>query len=311
MRTTSRRLASIIAAIAISALIAACGQAGGPASAPDRLALEQPGAVPADGAARDEAAVGGEDFAGGGDGSEDTAAPENASPIEQRIIKTGEISIQVADVTEGMRAVRSLADEMGGYVGASQAGDTREGGRATLALRVPAARFDATLDRLRELGDEVLNETTREEDVTGAIVDLEARITNLRASEETYRSLLARAERIDDILAVQAQLDNVRGQIEQLEAEVAYLGEQADLSTLTVSLVPAPLETTTQEWSPGQAVQEAVAALLSLGQGLLIALIWIAIVVVPILLGIGVIGFVLIRGMELLRRRAPSDRPTA
>lgn len=312
MRSTSRRVASILAAAAISILAVACA-GGSPTAVFDRTASgpgaqpEQPqGAPPVD---RDASGGGdgGEPVDGGGGGSGEEGY-DPGSPAALQIVRTGEVSIQVGEIVEGVGAVRALATEMGGYVGSSQTSDSFGG--ATLTLRIPAARFDATLDRLREMGDDVLHEATRDEDVTSAIVDLDARITNLRASEETYRNLLARSERIEDILAVQARLDEVRGQIEQLEAESAYLAEQAEMSTLTVSLVPAPVETSTSDWNPGQAVQQAVAALLSVGQALLTAFIWIAIVFLPILLVIGLIALVVIKTLEIFSRRAPR-RPVA
>src|SRR5690606_2317851 len=100
-------------------------------------------------------------------------------------------------------------------------------------------------------------------DVTGQIVDLEARIENLRASEASYRELLARAERVEDILAVQARLDQVRGEIERLVAQLEALEGQADLSTLTVTLVPRPepVETQAATWDPKAQLDQALAAL--------------------------------------------------
>ena len=115
--------------------------------------------------------------------------------------------------------VRALAAELGGYVGGSQAGTLDQA--ASVTLRVPAERFDELLTRLQELTDvEVVSMSTREEDVTGQVVDLAARIRNLEASEASYRVLFDRAERIEDILTVQGRLDEVRGQIEQLEAQL-------------------------------------------------------------------------------------------
>ena len=45
-------------------------------------------------------------------------------------------------------------------------------------------------------------ESTREQDVTGQVVDLQARIDNLEASEASYRELVARAERFRQQLVV-------------------------------------------------------------------------------------------------------------
>ena len=94
--------------------------------------------------------------------------------------------------------------------------------------------------------------STREQDVTGQVVDLEARIRNLEASEASYRVLFDRAERIEDILTVQGRLDEVRGQIEQLEAQLQAVEGQAALSTLTVTIIPRdePVADAQAGWDP-------------------------------------------------------------
>lgn len=247
------------------------------------------------------------------DGSgEQGGDPGYAALVEQRVIKTGEVTIEVDNVGAALGQVRAMATSLGGYVGGSQAGTLDE--RATLTLRIPADRFDDALARIHELDAEVVAEATREQDVTTQIVDLEARIENLEASEATYRELVARATEIEDILAVQTRLDDVRGQIEQLRAQLESVTGQADLSTLTVTIVPtaAPVTAQTEEWDPGAQVAAAVAALLGVGQGVMTALIWLAVVVLPIALVIGVIAFVLLRaGVELRRRVPPAATPPA
>jgi len=242
-----------------------------------------------------------------------TAGPEgpagNAALIEQRIIKTGEVAVEVDNVAVILARVRVMADELGGYVGGSQAGTLDES--ASLTLRIPAARFDELLARLHEMEEvEVVSEATNEQDVTRDIVDLEARIRNLEASEESYRVLLDRAEKVDDILAVQSRLDEVRGQIEQLTGQLQTVEGQADLSTLTVTIIPRgePVAAVQATWDPGSQFESAVAALVGLGQGILNALIWLVIVWIPILLVLGVIGLLIWRGILEVRRRMPAQR---
>ena len=293
------RRAAAMTTLLLALIMAACEGAGG-----------QQAVNPARGGAAD----GGGGAAPGRDGAGapgDDGAPDPAALSQRRVIKTGELTIEVDDVDAALRNVRQLADELGGHVGASEAGDGETG--ATLTLRIPSESFDRALERLREVGGEVVHESTSEEDVTSAIVDLEARIENLRASETTYRALLERATDIEDVLAVQSRLDDVRGQIEQLEAQAASINRQADLSTLTVRLSPRAVEATTEGWNPGRSVQDAVAALLALAQGLLTAGIWLGIVLLPLLLVIALVALVVIRGATLVRRRVPSEptRPGA
>ena len=288
---------TIAVALLLLMLVAACGAQSG--------AIAEP-AGPSAPAGRDVAGAIGEEQAvdeatGGGPAS----GEGNAVPIEQRIIKTGEVSVEVADVPAAVGRVRAFVLELGGYIGGSQAGSRDEG--ATLTLRLPADRFDEALTQLHELDGEVVVEATRESDVTRQVIDLGARIANLEASEASYRVLLERAERIDDVLAVQSRLDGVRGEIEQLEAQLQEIEGAADLSTLTVSLLPTaqPIVDQAEAWDVGSEVQGALAALVGIGQGLLNVVIWFGIVWLPVLLVLTILALLALRAMLEVRRRLP------
>ena len=160
-------------AIALAAVLAvACGSTGPVRQRRHRSRRRRA-------AASQPAASVGRDEATGDEGGGPPAEEGLAAPIEQRIIKTGEVSVEVTDVGAAVGHVRTLALEVGGYVGGSQAGSSDES--ATLTLRVPAAAFDEALEGLRALEGEVVAESTRESDVTRQIIDLEARIANLEA----------------------------------------------------------------------------------------------------------------------------------
>ena len=113
--------------------------------------------------------------------------------------------------------------------------------------------------------------------------------------------------KIEDVLSVQSRLDEVRGQIEQLQAQLLTVSGQADLSTLTVTLIPRaePVEAVQSGWDPGATWSSAVASLVGIGQGLLDVLIWFAVVWLPVLLVVGLIGLLVWRGSVEVRRRMP------
>jgi hypothetical protein len=139
-------------------------------------------------------------------------------------------------------------------------------------------------------------------EVTAQVRDLDARITNLRASEAALLKIMDQATRISDILEVQSQLSSVRGEIEQLESERKHLADQAAQGTLTASFVlaPTPIQTTAQGWDAGAEVANAVAALVEMGQGVASGAIWFAIVILPVLL----VGLVILLPVAFLVRRA-------
>lgn len=290
-----------IALVVLAVAAAGCSSAGAPVEVDGKLAAASAAGVTSDAQAPAPAGQAGGDKA-------------LAYTADRQIVKTGEVTLEVANVANALGRVRAMAVELGGYVGGSQAGTLTDA--ATLTLRIPASRFDDALARLHALDGKVLSESTREEDVTSAVVDLQARIANLQASETSYRALLARAQKVDDILAVQSRLDDVQGQIEQLSAQLKQLSNQADLATLTVTLQPQaePIQAASTGWDPGATLQEAVSALLQVGQAAASIGIWLAIVGLPVLVVIALAGLVVLRLAPWARRRSPgaaSDPPAA
>jgi hypothetical protein len=297
MNRASRVMAALTLVVIVGVL-AACGQSG--STADGGGAAFQPVGDDLSGAAS----------SGGGEAAEGSGQPRanggiQTAPIAQSIIKTGEVTLEVSSVPAATSSIRAMATELGGYVGGSQAGSDTES--ATLTLRVPTASFDDALARLHDMDAKILAEATREQDVTAQVVDLRARIANLEASEESYRQLVERAEEVEDILAVQTRLDAVRGEIEQMQAQLDNVSAQADLSTLTVTLVPrsAPVEAQTEGWDPGGDFDEALASLVGMGQGLVSALIWLAIVWLPLMAVLALLTVLVWRGSLEVRRRLP------
>ena len=301
MPTTNPRFTSLLSArtLAILALLivafaaAACGLGAGQAGFAN-VGENLAGGAPEDG--RDLGGV--PVLPGTGSGQE---GDEAGSLADQRIIKTGEISLEVPDVAKALARVRAMAVDLGGYVGGSQAGTRDEA--ATLTLRIPADRFEDALSRVHDLDGDVVAEGTSEQDVTSAVVDLEARMTNLQASEVQYRSLLAKAVKIEDILAVQTRLDDVRGQIEQLQARHKELTGLADLSTLMVTLIPSALQQAAGSWDPGKTISDAFASLVDVGQAVGDGAIWFVIVWLPALVGLGLVVLLVLRLVPGLRSR--------
>ena len=242
------------------------------------------------------------DYGVGGDGA-------LADIAERKIVKTGEITLQVPGVGAAVGELRAVALSLDGYVSDSRTGGEHDS--ATVMLRIPADRFDQALDRLHGMKGEVKVEATKDEDVTSSIVDLDARIQNLRASEQQYRVLIGRAEKIQDVLAVQSRLDQVRGEIEQLSAQLKQLNGLASLSTITVTLVPAstPVEDAAAAWDPGATIGNAVAALVSGGQGVADFGIWLLIVGLPFLLVAAIILWLAFRLAPVVRRMRDEPAP--
>jgi hypothetical protein len=119
------------------------------------------------------------------------------------------------------------------------------------------------------------------------------------------------------VLEVQAQLTTVRGQIEQLTAQLTQLNDQAAFATLTASFSTpvVAVQVATEDWEPAKVVDEASASLVDILQGLTTAGIWFAIVWVPVLLLMSVFGLIVVvvlRRLGVIRAgNRPGDAPAA
>jgi hypothetical protein len=243
-----------------------------------------------------------------------SAAPEPpavGADVDAKIIRTGSMDLEVSNVPEALREARDAIRGMGGYVGASQTSNIDDQPFAQITYRIPVARWEDALDALRGVdGDttKVVSEQTDSVDVTSQVVDLDARIRNLRASETALVAIAQEAVRIQDILDIQARITEIRGQIEQLEAQQNALADQTSYATLTVTYqlpVVAAIEVQAEGWDATAIFDEASATLVGVLQALAGAGIWLLVVWVPIL-----VMFALAAGIVawLLRRFGVMDR---
>ena len=217
------------------------------------------------------------------------------------IVKTGQLSLEVTDLDKSVAQGRSAIAALGGSISSSNRSGTGDYAAASVTYRVPAGRWDDALDALRKIGSKTLSEQTDTSDVTSQVVDLEARLDNLKTTESALQAIMAKAVAIPDVIAVENQLSQTRGQIEQLTAQRDHLKDQAAMSTLTVTFqLPAKTVTSqaTQDWTLGSQVDEAAAALVRIGQGLATMGVWALVVVLPI--GFGLL--ILLAFLTLVRR---------
>ena len=175
----------------------------------------------------------------------DAAAPEPPPPagdapfppagfpdaIGHDVVRTAQLTLQVADPAAGARSVRTAVATAGGFVAQEQVDTTS----SWLVLRVPAAGLDRLLDDLAATGT-VLSRSGRTEDATAQVVDLDSRVATQQASVTRVRALLAQATSIGDVVTVESELARREADLEALQRRVAALRDRVALSTVTVEL---------------------------------------------------------------------------
>ena len=208
--------------------------------------------------------------------SQSTAGESGTSDIDRKIVKNGYMTLEVNDITAAIAGVAAIATDLDGYVVSSNKQGNQDATYGQVSIRVPSNRFDEAFDRLRKLAVNVPNESTNSQDVTEQYTDLQAQLRNLEATETQYLEILKKAEKVEDILAVQRELSNVRGQIEQVKGRIQYLERTSDMALIDVNLQKVkPIGGTA--WSALETLKSAARGLVSFGKVLADVLIWVAI----------------------------------
>jgi len=162
--------------------------------------------------------------------------------LENRsVIKNGFLSLLVKKAEEQAKEIAKIAENNNGFVENSNIYEVSDGIKnGSIAIRVPEDKFSAVMDEIKEIAVKVESEQINSTDVTDQLVDFDARLKNLIVSEERFLEILKKADTVEDILSVQKILNDVRGQIERLEAQLKNLSGRVSMSSISVSLTSEP-----------------------------------------------------------------------
>ena len=229
--------------------------------------------------------------------SPQTADQNQAQPtvIQRKIIRNADLQLESDAPEEAQQKITTIAESKGGFVvevtQSSSNLKTRTRDTVTMTVRVPAEKFNESLDEIRRTGSRVILETVKGTDVTEEFIDIEARLKAKRALEEQFLEIMKRANSVQDALNVQKQLSDVRGEIEKIEGRKRFLENQASLSTIKIRLqTPAAFSQNSQGFfdrlgqSIGTGFDAALTFILGFVTFLIAALPFFLLIVLPIYL---------------------------
>lgn len=160
---------------------------------------------------------------------------EGTSP-DRKLVRTASLGLIVKTPSQTAEQIVQLAQGAGGFLVTSNINGGADATSAALSVRVPVAKFDAVRAQIRKLGLRVENESIEAQDATKQYVDQEARLRNLRAEEQQYLGILRKAATVKETLEVSDKLNEVRGSIEEKQAEFEALSKQVETVAINITL---------------------------------------------------------------------------
>jgi len=234
--------------------------------------------------------------------SEAAGVPAPQAPLPQgpgdnggrMIARTASVTVVVDDVKAATQSLENLAATMNGWVTTESMSlpqdDPTSRAYASIVIAVPADSFNDALSQIDAIG-KVTDRSIQAEDVTEQVVDIDSRITTMRASIARLQELMAKSGSVSDIAAVERELTQREADLESLLAQQKSLQQRVATSTIAINVMTPAVEQQQQQTGFVSALKAGWDAMTTAGRYLIIVigalLPWAAlaaIITVPILL---------------------------
>jgi len=158
-------------------------------------------------------------------------------PTVPMIARVAGITLSTKEFDKTRASLEEILKRHNGYMGELKVSAPADAGRTlTATLRVPGPQLEAAMAELKKLG-RVENESQGGEEVTQQYVDLQARLANGKHTEQRLTEILrTRTGKLQDVLKVELEIDRVRGEIEQMQAEQKELTKRVAFATLNTTI---------------------------------------------------------------------------
>ena len=154
------------------------------------------------------------------------------------IVRNVQLSLTTNNFDRSRSDMERITSMHDGYIAQLQLNSPAGAGRSlTATLRIPAAQLEQTLRELNQLG-RMISEWQNAEDVTRQYVDIDARLSNLRTTEQRLLQILRdRTGKLSDVLQVEEAIDRTRGDIDTTAAEQKALTTQIAFASLQLNIL--------------------------------------------------------------------------
>ncbi|HYF83986.1 MAG TPA: DUF4349 domain-containing protein [Clostridia bacterium] len=233
----------------------------------------------------------------------------DSSRSGRMVIRTGNMSVNVASVDKAAADIRQLTESSGGYVENSQIENITvpqvqdvDGNTAVkeitekyanMTLRVPEDKFESIFNNIKGMG-KLVNENMNGNDITAQYRDTTARVDNLKIQEQSLQQIMTKAKNVDEILKIETELNRVRTDIDIYSGDLKRWDNLVQLSTINIylkELKPEELKSVDVPGMWGKAYQGFIKAINNIVVGLEKTFI-VLVTAIPYLIVIGVLSVV-------------------
>lgn len=163
----------------------------------------------------------------------------NNSDTNRKRIRKISLILETVEFDGSLKVITEEIQKSGGYVESSSInGSSTEykGSRsAQYVLRIPADKADSFI---KIMGNKMslIHEEESSEDITLNYVDVQSKVKALEIEQERLLALLEKANKIEDIIALEERLSDVRYQVEQNTSTLRTYDNLVEYATITLNV---------------------------------------------------------------------------
>ena len=157
------------------------------------------------------------------------------------IVRTAVLSMVVTDITTAVSQITQLTNNNNGYVVLANQTSTDKLISGDISIRIPAVQFESTMIGLRAMAVKVTSEIVSASDASQEYTDLSSKLRNLETAAAQLTQIMQKAEKVEDVLAVENQLISTQGEIEVTKGRIQYLEQTSATSVININLQQSTL----------------------------------------------------------------------
>jgi hypothetical protein len=154
--------------------------------------------------------------------------------IEQKIIKNGNIKFETNDLDETYKQMIAAVKKHKAIIQNDTEGKEYSSIFRRIMVRVPSKNFDMFLSDISKGVSYFDNKEISSQDVTEEYIDTDARLKAKKILEARYLELLKKANKVSEMLEIEAQLSAIREEIEAKQGQLRYMQSQVSMSTINI-----------------------------------------------------------------------------
>lgn len=157
----------------------------------------------------------------------------------RKLIKTYSIDVETEDFDNLLLALNDRISSLGGYIekldtyNGSSYKAYRSNRYSNLTVRIPSKNIDKFVEYVGETSN-VTSKNLSVSDVTLSYVDTESKKETYLIEQERLLSMLEKCETVEDMIAIESRLSEVRYKIESMESQLRTYDNLVDYSTVNL-----------------------------------------------------------------------------